>query len=214
MLLAWPPFHPQTARCTGLTNAAWVDVAWTSTPPDEAAIAAFAEDAAARGLSYIYPYISYLTRGGTFSPSYSYAPDFVAAFKRHNADTRILAWVGLPLESGGAAGVHGWVDLGDAATRARIVSFIAGQVQAANFDGVQLNAETVPNGDTAYLQLLDELRLALGPDKLISVAASHWVPDQVNALLVFRDLRWTSAYYRSVLQRVLLISDNVTPINQ
>jgi len=60
----------------------------------------------------------------------------------------------------------------------------------------------VPNGDPHYLKLLDELRLALAPTQLLSVASLPWASSLESALLPANPYRWTSSYYHAVASRV------------
>lgn len=64
--------------------------------------------------------------------------------------------------------------------------------------GVQLNIEPLPSGNAEYLKLLEELRAALPPGKILSVAAypppTRWQPNP--------DIHWDEAYFRQVAVRV------------
>ena len=152
-------------------------------------------------MRYIFPYTTYLRSDGTFNPTYEHAAEFVAAFRQFNAEALLLAWVGIPLKSDGPFGVKGWVDLGDRATRAKIVAFIAELMKEGHFDGIHLNVETVHNNDPNFLLLLEEVRASIGSEYMISVAGSHWAPALLNELPP-RNFRWTDVYYRSVAERV------------
>jgi hypothetical protein len=197
----WTPADFSNPTCRFTQNAAWISVDWTSKPIDPIAIRQLAENAKARSLKYLFPYISYLRSDGSFSPSYQHADDFVNMFRKFNKDVQLLAWIGLPLSNDRSIGVQGWIDLSEPDTREQIVQFIADQVGQSGFDGVHINAETVQNSDPYFLNLLDEVRLALGRDKLISISGSHWVPEYINVLPVIRNFRWTSSYYQEVSQR-------------
>jgi len=213
---AWIPQGTPRADCAGTSYAAWSDVSWNAQPVERVSVAHMASGARARRLTYLYPYLSYLRKDGTFSPSYDHADAFVAEFRRADSRTKLLAWVGLPLTNDRPIGVHGWVDLDDPATRAQIVAFVAEQVRTAGYDGVHLNAEPVPNRSAGYLKLLEELRSELGPNKLVSVAVPHWVPVWLNAIPPLENLRWTSDYYQAVSERadqlVTMSYDSLMPV--
>lgn len=198
----WTSADFSNQNCKFTQNAAWVSVDWTSKPVDEIAVRQLAESAKSRKLKYLFPYVSYLKSDGSFSPSYKYAKQFVSTFRKFNKDSQILAWVGLPLANNRRIGVQGWIDLSDQDTRKQIIQFIANLVEQDDFDGVHINAETVQNNDLYFLNLLDEVRINIGKDKIISVAGSHWYPDYINILPVINDFRWTSSYYQEVGQRV------------
>lgn len=198
----WTSADFSNPNCKFTQNAAWVSVDWTSKPVDENAVRQLAESAESRNLKYLFPYVSYLKSDGLFSPSYEYANEFVSTFRKSNKNTRLLAWVGLPLANKLPIGVQGWLDLSNQDTREQIVQFIADRIEQSGFDGVQINAETVENNNTYFLDLLDEVRQNIGKDKVISVAGSHWYPDYINILPVISNVRWTGSYYQEVGQRV------------
>jgi len=64
--------------------------------------------------------------------------------------------------------------------------------------GVHLNVEPWPSGHRSMLTLLDDIRAALPPGKILSVAAypppTHWHP--------FPEVHWEEAYFKEVAKRV------------
>ena len=209
------PDNISDPACDLTGNAAWIGVEWVNEPPAPAAVSALSDDALRYGLNTLFVYTTYLREDGTFNPTYPHAQEFLEMYREANPDTRLLAWVGVPLANERPIGVHGWADLGDAATRSQITSLAEQLTADSGFDGIHLNAETVQNNDASYLLLLDELREALGPSKMLSIAGSHWVPKAVNTLPVLHNFRWTSDYYREVAARVNQIAvmtyDSVMP---
>lgn len=198
----WTPADFSNPNCKFTQNAAWISVDWTSQPIDEAAVKQLAESAKARNLKYLFPYVSYLKQDGSFSQSYKYSNDFLTAFRKFDKNTRVLAWIGLPLANNPPVGVPGWVNLSDQNTRKRIILFISSLVEDSNFDGVHIDAETVRNNDPYFLDLLDEVRQNLGKEKIISISGSHWDSDIVYIVPGMNQFGWTSAYYQQVGQRV------------
>jgi len=198
----WTPADFLNPNCKFTQNAAWISVDWASKPINATAVRQLAESAKSRNLQYLYPYVSYLRSDGSFSSSYNYANQFVDTFRKFNKNSRVLAWIGLPLANTRPIGVQGWVDLSDQDTRDQIVRFIVDLIGQSDFDGVHINAETVQNNDPYFLRLLDEIKQNIGKGKIISVAGSHWYPDYINVLPVVHDFRWTSSYYQEVGQRV------------
>lgn len=65
------------------------------------------------------------------------------------------------------------------------------------FAGIHLNIEPCPSGDPDFLALLESLRQALPPGKVLSVAA--YPPTTV--LHRFPEVHWDEAYYRQVARR-------------
>jgi hypothetical protein len=198
----WVPPGIPTAGCALQKNAAWISSDWTAEPASEVAVQRLAEDASRRQLRYLFPFATYVQPDGSFSPSYSHAAEFVSQFRRFNRDTRLFAWIGVPLKKHGVLGVDGWVDLADRQARQEIATFVAHLVEEAGFDGVHLDVETVRDGDQNYLRLLDEVRVTLAPDRQLSVASGYWVPATVNALPIVGGCKWSASYYRQVGARV------------
>ena len=202
-ILAWWGWVPAEAPsdCHLSANGAWLSVDWTSQPVDAGHIEQLAEDASRRRLRYLYPFVSYLKADGTFSDSYDEASKFTAAFRQFNRETRLLAWVGIPLVKEGRLGIEGTVDLSDAAVREKIVAFAVRMVDEAGFDGVHLDVETVYSGNEDYLLLLEEVKAAIG-DRMLSVAGSYVLPAAVNEMPVLQGFKWDEAYYQAVAERV------------
>jgi hypothetical protein len=200
----WAPAHISNPECTLDQNAAWISVDWTSQPADEAAVAELAANASARRFRYLFPFTTYLKADGEFSPSYSHAAEFVRQFRRFNRETYLLAWIGigLPIRNQRGLGIQGWVNLADQETRRKITSFVAMLVDEAGFDGVHLNIETVLTGDQDYLRLLDEVRQAIGSQRLLSVASNSWIDARLNQLPLINGIKWDDAYYQAVAGRV------------
>ena len=198
----WVPSNYSQAACKLNNNAAWISVDWTSKPVDRSAVKQLVASASARNVAYLYPYVSYLKRDGTFSTSYAYASDFTSAVHAVGSNIKVLAWVGIPLATDAPIGVRGWVDLSERTTRRKVVEFVRRLVRDSKFDGVHLNAETVRNNDPHFLALLDEVRAELGGQMLISIAGAHHRSDVVGLLPILGDFRWSSDYYGRVASKV------------
>ncbi len=56
-----------------------------------------------------------------------------------------------------------------------------------------LNVETVHDGDPNFLVLLEEVRQAIGPERVLSVAGSYWLPQAVLALPFVEGFKWGGA---------------------
>lgn len=205
---AWVPEKISNPNCRYENNAAWISVDWISTPMSSVNIQWLAESASNRKLRYLFAYASYLKADGTFNPTYDHATEFVTEFRRFNPDTKLLAWIGLPLKNSNFGGIAGWVDLDNKQTRIQIAEFVADLIEEAQFDGVHLDAETVLNHNQSYLLLLEEVKAALGPQRLLSVAGSHWLPEALNSLPLVNRTRWTDSYYQAVAER----ADQIAPM--
>jgi len=83
------------------------------------------------------------------------------------------------------------------------------------FDGIHLNIEPVDNGNVGYLSLLRALRTAIGPDALLSVAATR--PGPISPPMA-RNFVWTTDYYQRIGavadQLVIMAYDTAIPTPQ
>lgn len=104
---------------------------------------------------------------------------------------RVMPWVG------GVLGRDVIPD--DARWRARFVASVAALLAAhPRLAGVHVNVEPCPSGNRGYLRLLDDLRAALPPGRILSIAA--YPP--TTPLHPFPDVHWDEAYFRQVSRRV------------
>lgn len=100
---------------------------------------------------------------------------------------RVMPWIGGPN--------GGYVRLRDAKWRAAFVSNVRILLEAhPRFAGVHLNVEPLTSGDTNFLHLLDQLRGAMPPGKILSIAAypppTRWQASE--------DVHWDETYFREV----------------
>ncbi len=176
------------------TNAAWLGVEWASQPHRADEVLALTMDLAEQQITTIYVYTSYYKPEGVFNPTYAYAEEFVTALKNFAPDLTVQAWIGLPLDT---------MNLNNRAVRSEVTDFCAAIVKDAGFDGLHLDPEPVKDGDAAVLALLDEVRTALGPEPVLSIAGRRIWPlfPSVQWPLVGQ-WSWRTAYYQKVARRV------------
>ena len=93
-------------------------------------------------------------------------------------------------------------DLADDCIAVRRVEWDSSGGTEADFDGVHLNVETVRDGDRSYLLLLEEVRDAIGPGRILSVAGSYWLPKALNELPFAEGFKWSGEYYGAVANQV------------
>ena len=86
---------------------------------------------------------------------------FVEAFKELYPESILYGWVSMP------ANIH---DMSDADVRTEVAEFSERVIREMNFDGVFLNIEPVWNNDTSFINLLRDVREAVGEDVLLSAA--------------------------------------------
>jgi hypothetical protein len=149
------------------------------------------------GIADVYVFAGGLdTAGRLTAAGYAGARGFLASFRAACPGVRVSAWLG------GVVG-PGHIDLGDAATRRRIVASAAA-VLHAGFTGVHYDLGPVTSGDPGLLELLSATR-QLRPDPL-SVAAPKLEPlpgMRIPArLLTGAPVFWAPGYLAQVAGRV------------
>lgn len=99
-------------------------------------------------------------------------------------ETKAVAWLYVPSNFGREG-----VDLSDSTSRKNLVESCRWLVEDCGFDGVQIDYEFFPNDDKEFPFLLEDVRKAVGPLSLISVATPMWYP---GALWGWDDNHFTS----------------------
>lgn len=155
---------------------------------DAATLRALAEKLRGHGVRDVFPHLCPSGADGSL-PTVDEAQ--AVRFLDHFEDFRVLPWIGGVFD--GSARIE------DAAWRARFCREIAELLtRHPRFAGVQLNVEPCPSGNAAMLTLLEEIRAALPPGKLLSVAAypppTWWQPGL--------EVHWEEVYFRAVARRV------------
>ncbi len=198
-------------------NAIWLSHAWLgadswferydrdpSTFRDPVEMAALAWQLQRYHIVDVYPHLAPTTPAGHLPP---HDPAQTERFLNQTPDLHVLPWVG------GVLGEH--VFLGSPSWRraftADVVRLLDDHPRLA---GIHLNVEPLPSGNEAYLALLEELRRALPPDKLLSVAAYPppiiWQPGF--------DVHWSQGYYEQVAhhadQIVVMLYDTALPLQK
>jgi hypothetical protein len=151
-------------------NALWMRRHWMHEGPAAGEIAALVESLRARGIRRIYPFLGPMDREGwpgwrSKAGLVRYVPEragaFLAEIHRLAPEIRVIPWTGGNLESD--------VVLQDEKQRRGFVAH-AQRLIELGADGVHLNVEPLTNGTAAYLDLLREVKAAIGKHTL-SVAA-------------------------------------------
>lgn len=199
---AWIPPDSMQGKCQFQNNALWISVDWASQPVDSQKVTELVERVKEQHVKHLYVYTTYLKPDGSFNRSYNYAAAFVTAYKALDAQTRLWAWIGIPLKNHSSLGIQGWVDLRGDVTRRQIAAFAKTLTESYGFDGIHLNVETVWSDNQNFVHLLEEVRSAIGQERLLGIAGAHWMPRSLTYLPVIGQFRWNSAYYHTVGERV------------
>lgn len=146
------------------------------------------------GMKYVFPHACPCRPSGAISPV-----DDVQAerFLDHFEGFEVIPWIGGVLDTHCSPESPQW--------RSNFVHSAAALLLAhPRLAGVQVNIEPLPSGSSDFLLLLEELRAALPPGRIISVAAypppTRWHP--------FPDVHWEEGYFRQVAGR----SDLIVPM--
>lgn len=104
---------------------------------------------------------------------------------------RVIPWVG------GVLDVHAFPE--SKQWRDRFINSISSLLNTyPSLAGIHINIEPMPSGDTAYLELLQELKSTLPKGKILSIAA--YPPPTIYQRT--SDVHWDRAYYERVAQEV------------
>lgn len=180
-------------------NAVWLGTEWTYDQPGAEQIAALAERLRRHEIGTVYAWVSWLQSDSTWrgSTNFGNVAAFVSQFRTAYPDAEILGWVSLPVEDSTIS-----YRLDDAAVRQSVAEFSQRVVSEMGFDGVFLNVEPVWNNNQDFLDLLREVRTALGPNTTISAAIPpDWSPldaDIPVPPLIVPGTVWERTYKQSV----------------
>lgn len=175
-------------------NGLWMRRHWIHGGAPDEERAELARSLEARGIRRIYPFLGPMDPDGV--PGWRddgvirhYEAERAGAFftemHRLSPGLKIVPWTG--------GNLHQDVHLTDARQRAGF----AAQMQAIvdlGADGVQLNVEPMPSGSEGYLDLLRAVKEAIGPGKILSIAA--YPP--TTPLHPFEDVHWTLEFTAEV----------------
>ena len=138
------------------------------------------------GIRDVYPHLTPTLADGAMAA----ADDAqIERFLDHSQGLRVLPWIG------GRRGTH--IAPNDMAKTARFVASVAALMKRhPRLAGVHLNVEPWKSGDAGMLQLLEDLKAAIGTNKILSISGyppqSEWYPLR---------LAWSESYYRQVAAR-------------
>ena len=192
-------------------NAVWLEHRWLEKPQSLPAMEALLSTLADRGVQYAFPHLTPFDAAGRLPPhSREQMRTFLETARRVAPDMKVLPWLG-----GVREGVRrmrpGTIDLADLSQRQQIVAECRGLIDEG-FDGIHLNVEPLDDGNVDFLALLQALRNAVGPDKILSISAIRPAP---ATLPMTRNFVWTADYYRrlaaAVDQIVIMVYDTALP---
>lgn len=188
-------------------NALWLGHVWlgadswfTSGNPSEKArfhdirnIEKLAQLCREKSIRDLYPHLTPTQATGAVA---AHDDAQIERFLDHTPGLRVLPWIGGRMEK------H--IAPNDITKTARFVSSVGELMRKhPRLAGVHLNVEPWKSDDAAMLKLLDDLKAAIGPDKILSVSG---YPPRVG-LSLFK-LTWSRNYYGEVANRC----DQIAPM--
>ncbi len=214
----WSPGESATdGRHDRGQNAVWLSHGWLGADTwfaqydrspdlfrDPAQMAALARRLERYHISDVYPHLAPATAAGHLPP---HDPVQTERFLDQMAGVRVMPWVG------GVLNKH--VSLRSSLWRRTFTADVRGLLEDhPRLAGIHLNIEPLPSGNPAYLTLLEELRQAMPPDKVLSVAA--YPPPIVWQSGA--EVHWDRATYQQVAQRVdqvvVMMYDTALPLRK
>lgn len=183
-------------------NAVWLGVTWSNDPHTPEEIRLLGEHLSAYHIRDVYVYVSYLrVDTNKWNETYEYARDFVGTLKEVAPELRVFSWLGVPVRV-----EDGTYRLDSETIQTYVVQFAERTVDQFGFDGVHLNIETIFDGNEDFLNLIDAVKEALGPEVPLSVTVPpDWNPEEPDVPVapdVDEELFWSEAYKREVGARV------------
>lgn len=175
-------------------NRTWVTRQWTQTARSDEDFASLVEILSDNEIQKIY------LQTGTWHGQtgeyieYPYSQDFLTRF-RALSPIPVYIWLNLPPDK-----------LINSEAHQQVIDYIAGALSSNQFIGVHLQARSVPNENDEFIDLLRDLRTAIGPDYIISITVppdrTPLDPDVPSSPVEAEDLTWGQAYKRRVLLNV------------
>jgi hypothetical protein len=165
--------NPEAAGRTRGHDAVWLGHAWVDGRRTAGDLAELRAQVAGTGIRDLYVHTGPLRHDGVLDPKlYPAATGFIADVHHVLPGVRVQAWLGDVVARPGKAGLQ----LHDPAVRGRVRD-AAEQALDAGFDGVHLDLEPVPSGDSGYLRLLEAVHdLTESRGVPLSVAAAQIDP--------------------------------------
>lgn len=145
-------------------NRTWLEYAWTSTPVNQDAVRQLAARLDDYHIDRVYVEAAAWRTDGTLLEG-DHAAAFVAALRDASPKIEVLLWLRMSGE-----------EITQPNRQMAAVDVAQKAVRQWDFDGVQLNGRTVFDNSEGFIQLVRDLRSAVGSDGLLSVTVP---PDRI-----------------------------------
>jgi hypothetical protein len=181
-------------------NAVWLDHRWLQGGASEPELQALARRLRDARIRFVYPHLAPSDREGRLPPfSEEGARLFRKVIAREAPGVKILPWVG-GVRAGCPQTRQGTVFLDADRYLQTFASECVYLTDQLGFDGVHLNIEPLEAGNSRFLEWLAYLRTRIGPEKILSVAASR--PAILDEFNVSPARSWDTGYFVAVARRV------------
>ncbi len=152
-------------------NAVWAQHAWSEQKHTPEEIRDFVETLGKNHIRYVYLHVGPIDSTGNISPErYNQLDEFLKVARVYSDRIIYIPWLGqirnkLPLDS--------------LTVRTHIVNLSKMFVDDLGMGGIHFDIEPIVDNDSDFLFLLEDVRKAIGSDKIISVALSEYFPSSV-----------------------------------
>lgn len=152
-------------------NAVWAQHAWSQERRTPEEVRRFVETLGAGNIRYVYLHVGPIESDGTIPRErYAQLGQFLNMARVYSDRIVYIPWLGqirskLPLDS--------------VIVRRNIVATAKIFVEEFDMEGVHFDIEPIVDNDSDFLFLLEDVRMALGSEKIISVALAEYIPRSV-----------------------------------
>ena len=206
--LVWSPgLEVRDGRHDLGTNGLWLQHGWLGDDAwfaendrdktvfrDEEKLRALRGKLAEHGIRYVFPHLCPCKDNGMIAPADGAQ---VERLLDSLTGVEVLPWIGGVKDESALTSSEKW-RTGFVASAVKLLA------EHPRLAGLHVNIEPMPDGDTDYLVLLEELKAAMPEGTLLSVAAypppTRWHP--------FPEVHWGEAYFREVARRC----DQIVPM--
>jgi hypothetical protein len=176
-------------------NRTWITRAWTESDRTNEEVAATVEILEDNGIKVVYLQTgSWHGQTGEYI-ELPYAQNFVQRFRKNTGSIQLYVWVSITSER-----------LFDPDSRQKLIDFAAKAVLEQGFVGVHLQALSVPDNSQDYIELLRDLRIAIGQQAVLSVTVppnrTPADPDVPSSPAASEGLTWSPDYKQRVALNV------------
>ncbi len=181
-------------------NAVWAQHSWSEDVHSPEEIRDFVETLGKHHIRYVYLHVGPLESDGQIPAArYRQLGEFLKVARVYSDRIVYIPWLGqirnkLPLDSLSA--------------RSNIAAISRMFVQDFGMGGVHIDIEPILDNDSDFLFLLEDVRKAIGSDKIISVALSEYFPESV-AFVAQKFMRAEDSISKDYMRKIDSLADQL-----